>query len=379
MGGNKDGSTVWLGYPLPAYTPSPEELSDAYLSKLGGTPVWVYPDCAAVRAGRTVACGSCGGRAGLVAQVHAPLGQFYRVLYVFACRDKEACLMRREGWTVVRAQTVDDEAPEATAAATHADPAAPEAAASDSESEDGGFGAGGFSDDDDDADAGAFGAKVVAAETDAAATLEAATAPRFSGEVVQKVLWEGCRGGPADEAEVAAAAAKLVPLDICEEPDEASSAVGQEIQRYREKYANNARAAGEGLSTEGSASVPEDYEKAAGERQRAFMKYVKRVQRAPRQAVRWDFGGKPLNPTGKAHEAPPACENCGAKRVPEMQVLSNALAGVQMRERVDLAGMKDDSEATFAVATVYSCSGTCFAGENYVKEYVVVDEEPSFE
>eukprot|EP01061_Rhynchopus_euleeides_P010617 TRINITY_DN2010_c3_g2_i1.p1 TRINITY_DN2010_c3_g2~~TRINITY_DN2010_c3_g2_i1.p1 ORF type:complete len:397 (+),score=152.94 TRINITY_DN2010_c3_g2_i1:52-1191(+) len=372
------GKEVWLGVALPDYVASDEE-ETPYFSKVGGLPTWL-------NAPHRVACSvpGCGREAQLVAQLHAPLEQAYRILYVFACRE-EGCIGKTEAWKVLRGQCLDTETtPAPTAAAAPQGESRVDAFKTDDNwgdsDDDNGFGGGGFGDDNEGSD-NPFGKQ---AEVDTSAQLAelAASTPAGGSSVVDTTLRQNqlYTSEPPElfyEKHARSTPYSMVPLDIVEEPEEDSS----EVNRYRAQYAgvSQANAAAVGVSTEGAGSAPEGYEKSGSSALRSFVKFGKRLQREPMQVVRWCFGGKPLNPSGVAHPVPPPCGNCGCPRVPEAQVLSTVLSFIHREDVADLAQLANaGADTAFAAATIFSCSRTCNPGDAYVTEVVHVEKEPVF-
>lgn len=76
--------------------------------------------------------------------------------------------------------------------------------------------------------------------------------------------------------------------------------------------------------------------------------FQRRIALQPRQAVRYAYGGQPLWCTAQSHsrsngESVPACENCGAKRVFEFQLMPGLLT---LKKKTYLAGSTDAYEVT---------------------------------
>eukprot|EP00756_Hemistasia_phaeocysticola_P000195 Hpha_TRINITY_DN10132_c0_g2::TRINITY_DN10132_c0_g2_i1::g.131517::m.131517 len=97
-------SGVWLGLPAPDYEAAEGE-EDAFFCKMGGRPVWLHD----LPVEEEVACGECGGRLRLVAQLSCPLQEWDRVLYALAC-GRTACQMKPGSWRLLRAQRPNPDA-----------------------------------------------------------------------------------------------------------------------------------------------------------------------------------------------------------------------------------------------------------------------------
>ena len=134
---------------------------------------------------------------------------------------------------------------------------------------------------------------------------------------------------------------------------------------------------------------------------KTFQRFADRLAQNPMQVLRYDFGGSPIlysktDAVGKlltAHQAPshnghskitvasrsgvtgmPRCENCGAKRVFEMQMTPQAIAALET-EDVGLDGMD------WGTVIVGVCSGDCLpvgqgeAEVGYLEEWAGVQWE----
>jgi len=103
-----------------------------------------------------------------------------------------------------------------------------------------------------------------------------------------------------------------------------------------------------------------------------FLKFQHRLERSPRQVVRYSWGGKPLWISDPPEEAsnsawPPPCSRCGAPRIFELQLLPTLLCEVR-RRCPELVG---DSDIEWGTVLVYTCSGDCCSDAS-CREFVVV-------
>eukprot|EP00755_Sulcionema_specki_P008125 Sspe_Gene.40075::Locus_19317_Transcript_1_1_Confidence_1.000_Length_1147::g.40075::m.40075/K14801/TSR4; pre-rRNA-processing protein TSR4 len=346
-GGNKTKGDEWvtLGVACPEWAPTPEETTP-YLSKIGGEPLWLHPI-----SGRVPKCRLCRRKLFLVAQLCVPVDGIDRILYILAC-NASPCQLHRGAWLVLRStvppvteEKKDDAGPSGSTFAVDDD-------WGDDEGDTDGFGGGGFG--------------AMASESDEKKGEGAGVAE------VRNQVWEedGCTGEGGGVF-------PMTPLDIFYEPEDCAPGTSAPPSAVA--------AAEPTTSGEKEGFADEGYEKTGSTAQRAFLKFTKRIARVPRQVVRWSHKGTPLSIAGEKFPPPPPCENCGAPRVFEAQLLSTALAFLNPH---DFPGAEiPPPNATplsvgglsFGVATIFSCSASCYPGEDYVEEYIRVDDEPDFD
>ncbi|KAJ9468540.1 putative 20S rRNA accumulation protein 4 [Diplonema papillatum] len=370
---------MWLGVVQPGYQVAEGE-EDAYFSKIGGDPKWVWGRPLPVRCGA-----GCGQPLPLVAQLYVPLDVFDRVLYVFACRN-EACQLDSRSWACLRAQEYNaDYDTGAPAAASRPQAPPPPAAATFEVDDDWGAGDdddGGFSDTPN-----AFGCAPVAD-----APQPSGAAARAPPVVQTAVCRAPAAAGPAAK-EKPAARFPMIPLDVVPEPSEDESAIGTELRDIRARYRDAIQAstgpapavAPGAVSSQPAAPsggyATEEYEKYGSQAKRAFLKFTRRLQRCPMQVIRCAFGRvQHLSINGRAHRSVAPCPNCNASRRAEFQVLSTALNFLQPAAASALPVDRKAAKAiAFGTATVYTCSNNCYAGDGcYLQEEIIVDMEPDF-
>ncbi|GAA5795112.1 programmed cell death protein 2 [Helicostylum pulchrum] len=80
--------------------------NDAYITKLGGLPVWLDPKTPP--SSKVCQCRVCGDSMYLIFQSYVPLpdSPYHRVLYVWGC-NKRSCMRKEGSFSVVRSQVVD--------------------------------------------------------------------------------------------------------------------------------------------------------------------------------------------------------------------------------------------------------------------------------
>jgi pre-rRNA-processing protein TSR4 len=303
-------STVWLGVPDGHLTGA----ADAYVSRIGGRPSWL-------RAPATkVACTRCGGAMDLLAQLHAPLAVFDRILYVFCCL---ACGGKGVGSaTVLRSQVYNsdyDEEYQRQLTATNAKP-----------------------------QERLF--EVNAAEADDWGDDEPAPKPAAAPAAPQPPALRYSWVPDLAPAENDVAKAKLVCyyLETVPEPRE-------QKQELTEDDADDA------IISRLENQAPGTFDQSAGaddaeDEDATADEFVQRLARAPRQCVRWQPGGEPLVALCNAPRGPVApCSLCGKARVFECQVMSPAIffatEGVPEAEQ----------PLHFSTILVFTCSANCYA------------------
>jgi pre-rRNA-processing protein TSR4 len=107
-------------------------------------------------------------------------------------------------------------------------------------------------------------------------------------------------------------------------------------------------------------------EKYEVEKDRAFHKFYKYLQRAPEQCVRYQLRGQPRWPLSTAVPSPPRC-SCGAARAFELQLMPPMLY---------LMGLKGADDLDFGTVAVFVCSRSC-GGSGYMQEHVVYAPTPA--
>jgi pre-rRNA-processing protein TSR4 len=90
----------------------------------------------------------------------------------------------------------------------------------------------------------------------------------------------------------------------------------------------------------------------------AFLKFEKRIARAPDQAIRYDRNGEVLwvSDLNKQEEIPP-CTHCGSERCFEFQIMPQMLNFLNIDHR-------DSSAIDWGTLVVFTCSNDCDAAQN---------------
>lgn len=128
-----------------------------------------------------------------------------------------------------------------------------------------------------------------------------------------------------------------------------------EIASYSGEYDTDyTKKANEGLS-EGSEGTwaGEGYESGVAARDKPFHRFHKRLQRAPEQCLRYWRGAEPLFSSADKPKAVPQCANCGAPRVPEMQLTPALIYLLKPSEP------KQESNLEFGTVIMYTCVANC--------------------
>jgi len=104
-----------------------------------------------------------------------------------------------------------------------------------------------------------------------------------------------------------------------------------------------------------------------------FSRFQRRVDRSPKQVVRYSWGGSPLWMSKPPDEmlqngsGPPPCGLCGAPRCFELQILPSCSHQMSARFPDDAPEVKME----WGTAAVYTCSKDCAAAD-FCEEFVVV-------
>uniref|UniRef100_A0A7S1PP88 Programmed cell death protein 2 C-terminal domain-containing protein n=1 Tax=Neobodo designis TaxID=312471 RepID=A0A7S1PP88_NEODS len=314
---------VWLGVPDGKLDATP---IDAYTARLGGKPTWLRRGSP-----KSVDCTTCGAGMALLAQLHAPLATFDRILYVFVCRA--CCGSGKPAVRVLRSQVYNVDYDEEW----HAKVAAAQPKTKMFEEADD------WGDDEDEAPA------------------PAAAEPAAPAEVPPRYDWS------PETHEDTTVGQKGAPLggfymDSIPEPRESKQAQQQKglagddesvLRQLEQKNADVVERGGSGGAVEEDDDEDEDP---------TPDEFVERISRAPRQCLRWQPGGIPLIARRDAFTGPVDPCPCGRPRTFECQVMSPAI--------YFLSGDKAEADQPlhFSTILVFTCSAHCYAADAPVTE-----------
>lgn len=103
---------------------------------------------------------------------------------------------------------------------------------------------------------------------------------------------------------------------------------------------------------------------ALGKEDKYFKIFKRRLEICPDQILRYERGGKPLwisNPDAVDNNVPP-CENCGAARQFEFQILSTLLV------HLDVDSL--DKSIDWGTLIIFTCANNCTEGPAYKQEFI---------
>jgi pre-rRNA-processing protein TSR4 len=385
---------LWLGEPAEALTPA--ALGDAYTSRIGGVAAWLRPPPPAAK------CSKCKASLTLLTQLHAPLKSDDRILYVFACgpcgaapakastgrggaRPVTGAVPRLEP-VVLRCQAYNPEYDAPAPAQAPPPVAAPPAPSTFDVDDD-------WGDDDSTPTAPAPAPSKVAPAPPAAPVADAPKAVENTRPAPVLCAPGVCSADPR--------AFPALCLEIYEAPTAASAAPGDDdddsdvgVVRPSDVAAQLADVAAAHpnaeIDVDGAAAGPEederDVDKGAPKVELGayWERYLKAIQAAPRQCVRWQPDGLPLWAARPPRSDIPPCSGCGAPRRFEFQLVSPLLHFLSLSS--DAKGKKPQAAAAaatasgpyefdFATIVVFTCSANCDSAP-YNAEYAVVQDEP---
>eukprot|EP01132_Coremiostelium_polycephalum_P003943 gene3943-4925_t len=136
---------------------------------------------------------------------------------------------------------------------------------------------------------------------------------------------------------------------------------------------------------------------------RIFNKFLKRIQAAPNQCLRYSYGGQPLIMTNDAKQktsTPPKCQRCQSTKIFEFQILSTIITQIQQQNNNNNnLGTSNDNNNTFTTTTttstnsnttssnptipqlefgnafIYSCPKNCFDKDTDIYNNVIYSNE----
>mmetsp|Transcript_2947 Transcript_2947/g.9027 ORF Transcript_2947/g.9027 Transcript_2947/m.9027 type:complete len:348 (-) Transcript_2947:529-1572(-) len=324
------------------------------VTKLGGLPAW--PDN--VDGWKNPGCKTCHETLPLLCQVHAPApGANERVIYVFAC-GKADCSAGADGWVVLRLRRSD---------AASKDPA--ERNGHETRECSASFGE--VSENVDDWGASDWNNETLVESEDIEELLQLQKlrlGEVQSNKEAKKAAYMSTPDPPNKkrEADGRIPCRRCVALEWQDEPQkqglskEEQAKIAKLIQNYEKE--EEQQDAGE--STE--QFQEEDYEKDnLSEQNRSFQKMMKRVNREPRQCIRYCYGDEVLYVSGDEEDLSVGnCEICGCQRIAEMQLLSSVI--YLTGEEVLVGGMD------WGTSIIYTCAADCNIDGRLCQEQVYV-------
>ncbi|KAG2196925.1 hypothetical protein INT47_005149 [Mucor saturninus] len=431
----KKEATILLGIPDGEI----KDDTDAYITKLGGLPVWLDPQTPPST--KVCTCRICGEAMYLIFQSYVPLpdSPYHRVLYVWGC-NKRSCMRKDGSFSVIRSHVVDPaylkaqrQKEEEKRRKEEKKKAATEAAMANHQKfqlgdvwgNATGFGSGnagtGFGMKK--APATPFGATpfgtVPSATTPFGATPFGTTPfgtttktaasvvaggkghqPKKKTTVDEKALMEKMSGLTVDPIEDTLSLPHFPGhyLYIDEERTDNYDAMGIDMSRYKEYLDMEKDLMMDVEETWGG----ETYEKQHLPRgvDKQFKKFTERVECAPSQCVRYGFGAQPLfygslQPQQQEKMTAP-CPYCRGPRVFEFQLMPNVLSilpttdyATKEQDSVGKGKVKNIDTKTvleswnvgmeFGTILVFVCQKDCHPGQledvRYIEEAIVVQYE----
>lgn len=380
--------------------PVDDNTTSSQINKVGGRPDWT---ASALKSLPELSCPLCSKQLLLALQIYSPLDRcdwYHRTLYIFCCINPR-CWNKQGSWRAIRSQERSSPAEQACSSTT----ASP-----------------GVSSDwlagQDDWDSDSWGSvpSSLACSSDNPHDLEtclgsmSVTAvvasptpptPQEDDEVVSgdsemeeaPVEPEPVMDGEALEAMTAlkkselersaviggllqGAAFKSYYIAVVEEnplPDKAPTDAHARklLQDFEAGDGNAFRTPGKGQG--GTAYAQESYEKASYH-DAIFHKFHKRLQRCPRQLIRFCWEGAPLFVSQPPPSWEPSkCESCGARRCFELQAMPALIQSLEVEGCAQLQG----PAVEFGTVLFYSCRASCWKeGDTWLPEVALVQPDP---
>ncbi|OQS04165.1 hypothetical protein THRCLA_20950 [Thraustotheca clavata] len=323
--------------------------------KLGGTPAYYSRESSV--AYESLRCSRCEYQLYLVAQVYAPVTTD-RTLYIFGCNSTE-CMDTAGSWRALRYEGLNEEEKE-----VEEEKAAPCDANNTT-----------WGDDDSDDDWGDDGNTTWGAQP--AVDLEALLQVRDDAMTTKTTAPVAAKPKVEITEEITTLAPHFAPvlLQVDDEPMESGGEKfaheekllsayfaeeekenAQEVAWLKNllKFTTDVVAAGQ---TQGEAA--ESYERTPL-REKLFLKFKKRIKRAPTQCLRYNYGGEPLWPYPPPKLEIPKCK-CGQERVFELQLVptTNYFLQVEKYAASDSAHVTKQGGMDWQTVVVWSCPDSC--------------------
>ncbi|KAF1806252.1 programmed cell death protein 2 [Mucor lusitanicus] len=318
--------------------------NDAYITKLGGLPVWLEPS--KPPSSKVCECRICHNPMYLIFQSYVPLQEspYHRVLYVWAC-NRRSCMRKEGSFSVIRSHVVDPAYLKAQRQKEEEKRKKEEkkkaAAAKQQQAFGNGFqlgdlwgnSAGSFGSAP--STGGGFGMKKPTAASIVASTPFGAPPAKKNDTSQQDLVAQMSEMGiqdPVDTATLPQFPGQYLYID--EERTDNYESMGIDMSRYKE-YLDMEKEMlmdiDEG-SSNGETWQGETYEKQHLPKgvDKQFKKFTERVECAPSQCVRYEFNGQPLFYTGLRPQdqqlITSPCKYCKGPRVFEFQLMPNVLS-----------------------------------------------------
>jgi len=315
---------MWVA--TPDAPPSELDTKDPYESQIGGIPKipeWVSFDVKQAR------CGVCGYPLYLLLQAYCPYGDLERIFLVMACNTAACQTQVSKSWKVWRFQRQHEE----------------QAQSSDSEAD---------SETDD--------------SSDPPKGDDRPELPAVSGAENQQA------NSSSNAAEDLHASGPFTlpafTLDMFEEPEKGDTEVNvaEELHKMETINAGTDQLITVNDLDDVTQSLPQC------QVDTVFLRFQRRMQRCPRQVVRWGIGGQPLWISDECLPSTiPPCVACGAPRVMELQLMPTLVYFLKPYRFSHVTG---DEGIDFGTVTVYSCVAMC-TGAPVCPEHVHVQPPPS--
>ncbi|KAI8352095.1 programmed cell death protein 2 [Blakeslea trispora] len=368
--------------------------NDAYVTKLGGLPLWLEPS--KPPSFQTCRCKVCQKPMYLIFQSYAPLpdSPYHRVLYVWGC-NRRACMRKEGSFSVLRSHVVDQAYLKAQRQKEEEKRKREEkkkaAAAKNQQAFGQGFqlgdlwgsSAGSFA-----PNGGGFGMKPTAASV-VAKSLE--TNRQQETDKLVDQLSQLNITDPVDTSTLPSFPAQYLYID--EEPMDRYDSMGIDLSKYKQ-YLDMEQ---ELFMDEGETWQGEAYEKQTLPRgvDKQFRKFTERVEFSPAQCARYDMHGQPLFYSAltaqQQQKINAVCPHCRGPRVFECQLMPNVLSILPTAEyatREQPANEVKDTKSLldswnvgmeFGTIMVFVCKKDCHPGSiedvTYMEEAVIVQYE----
>ncbi|KAJ8663169.1 hypothetical protein O0I10_001346 [Lichtheimia ornata] len=387
----KHKDPVLLGLPDGAIESSDDV--DAYITKIGGVPVWL--DAEKLPSPKVLECGNCRRPMYLIFQGYVPLADspYHRVIYVWGCNQR-LCMRKEGSFSVLRSHLVD---PEYLAAQKKKEEEKRKKEQRKKQQQASPFGApAGFQLGDLWGASSPSTTPVTTSFASVASKASASAQPpsSSSNSLADAMSKMNLDDDTTTQHVIPPESIVSFPAEnlwITEEDLNNMASFGIDMSRYQE-YVDMQNALLE------SAAADEEWSGETYEKQtlpkgvdKQFRKFMERVECEPSQCVRYEWAGVPLlyhQLQQPLSSLAGRCTHCGSPRVFEMQLMPNVLSVLPVAE---YASSNTSSSATgdelkawdvgmeFGTVMVFVCEKDCHPGDvespSHVREHVVVQYE----
>lgn len=374
--------------------------TSSQINKVGGIPDWTT---SALRSPPELSCSLCSKQLLLALQVYSPLDRsnwYHRTLYIFCCINP-SCWNKQGSWRAVRSQERSSPAEQVGSSATASAGLSSDWLAGQDDWDSDSWGSVPSSSTCNSGNARDLETCLESISVAAATTSPTSPTPQEEDEVPASdsemeempVEPEPAADGEALEAMTALKKSELERSAVLDGLVEGAVFKSYYIAVVEEsalsdKASTDAHArkllqefeAGDGnafrMPSKGQGSVTfalESYEKASYN-DAIFHKFHKRLQRCPRQLIRFCWEGAPLF----ISQPPPSwepgrCESCGARRCFELQAMPALIQSLEVQGCAQLQG----PAVEFGTVLFYSCSASCWKeGDTWLPEVALVQPDP---